>query len=161
GFGDGMIDNGGEYVYAATTDEYKQSVEVFRTLFEEGLLGGESPTASNDGSGAAGVDEKFAIATCFAASGCTVTALEVAQALSETVGEGNHDVALIPPPAGPAGENIEPRNFWHGFMLSAQITQSENFLATLQFVDWLYFNPEARDMLRWGEKDVHFTKADD
>src|SRR5699024_7288938 len=161
GFGDGMIDNGGEFVYAATTDEYKQMVEFFRTLVEEGLLDRESLTASNDGSGAAGVDEKFANETCFAASGSSGTAIEFAQALNETVGEGNHDVALIPPPAGPAGENIEPRNFWHGFMLSSQITQSENFLATLQFVDWLYFNPEARDMLRWGEKDVHFTKADD
>ena len=161
GFGDGMIDNGGEFVYAATTDEYKQMVEFFRTLVEEGLLDRESLTASNDGSGAAGVDEKFANETCFAASGSSGTAIEFAQALNETVGEGNHDVALIPPPAGPAGENIEPRNFWHGFMLSSQVTQSENFLATLQFVDWLYFNPEARDMLRWGEKDVHFTKADD
>ena len=161
GFGDDMIDNGGEFVYAATTDEYKQMVEFFRTLVEEGLLDRESLTASNDGSGAAGVDEKFANETCFAASGSSGTAIEFAQALNETVGEGNHDVALIPPPAGPAGENIEPRNFWHGFMLSSQVTQSENFLATLQFVDWLYFNPEARDMLRWGEKDVHFTKADD
>ena len=161
GFGDGMIDTGGEFVYAATTDEYKQMVEFFRTLVEEGLLDRESLTASNDGSGAAGVDEKFANETCFAASGSSGTAIEFAQALNETVGEGNHDVALIPPPAGPAGENVEPRNFWHGFMLSSQVTQSENFLATLQFVDWLYFNPEARDMLRWGEKDVHFTKADD
>ncbi|WP_114853198.1 extracellular solute-binding protein [Brachybacterium sp. YJGR34] len=162
GFGDGRIDgDGDELVYAATTDGYKQLVEYFRTLVEEGLLDRESLTASNDGSGAAGVDEKFANELCFAASGSSGTAIEFAQALNETVGEGNFEVTLIPPPAGIAGEVVEPRNFWHGFMLSSSILESENFLATLQFVDWLYFNPEAREMLRWGERDVNYTKAED
>ncbi|MGP9537312.1 ABC transporter substrate-binding protein [Brachybacterium sp. AOP43-C2-M15] len=162
GFGDGAIDGDGEdLVYAATTDQYKQLVEYFRVLVEDGLLDRESLTASNDGSGAADVSEKFANETCFAASGSSGTAIEFAQALEETVGEGNFEVTLIPPPAGPAGENIEPRNFWHGFMLSSEVARSENFLATLQFVDWLYFNPDAREMLRWGEKDVNYTKAED
>lgn len=162
GFGDGAVQDGGEeLVYAPTTDGYKQLVEYFRGLVEDGLLDRESLTASNDGSGAASVSEKFAAETCFAASGSSGTAIEFAQALNETVGEGNYEVSLIPPPAGPAGENIEPRNFWHGFMLNSQITQSENFLATLQFVDWLYFNPAAREMLRWGEEDVNYTKSED
>ncbi|MGP5596354.1 ABC transporter substrate-binding protein [Brachybacterium alimentarium] len=162
GFGDGAVEGAdGTLVYAATTDEYKQLVEFFRGLVEDGLLDKESLTDSNDGSGAAGVDEKFAKETCFAASGSSGAAIEFATALEETVGEGNFSVALIPPPAGPAGDMVEPRNFWHGFMLSSEITKSENFLATLQFVDWLYFNPDARDMLRWGEKDVTYTKSDD
>ena len=162
GFGDGAIEGAdGKLTYVATTDEYKQLVEYFRGLVEDGLLDRESLTESNDGSGAAGVDEKFANESCFAASGSSGTAIEFATALNETVGEGNFSVGLIPPPAGPAGDKVEPRNFWHGFMLSSEITKSENFLATLQFVDWLYFNPDAREMLRWGEKDVHYTKAGD
>ncbi|WP_193105605.1 extracellular solute-binding protein [Brachybacterium sp. FME24] len=162
GFGDGAIDaEGDELVYAATTDQYKSLVEFFRGLVEDGLIDRESLTASNDGSGAADVSEKFANETCFAASGSSGTAIEFAQALNETVGEGNYSVTLIPPPAGPAGNNVEPRNFWHGFMLGSEITKSENFLATLQFADWLYFNPEAREMLRWGEKDTNYTKAQD
>ncbi len=110
------------------------------------------------------MSEKFAAETCFAASGSSGgTAIEFAQALNETVGSGNYEVTLIPPPSGPAGSNVEPpRNFWHGFMLSSDVLNSENFLATLQFVDWLYYNPpDAREMLRWGEKDVTYTKADD
>ena len=162
GFGDGAVDgDGDELVYAATTDEYKEMVEFFRGLVEDGLLDRESLTASNDGSGAADISKKFANETCFAASGSSGTVIEFAQALEETVGEGNFEVTLIPPPAGPAGEVIEPRNFWHGFMLSSEVTKSENFLATLQFVDWLYFNPEAREMVRWGEEDVNYTKAED
>ena len=162
GFGDGSIPGpDGKLTYVAITDEDKQMSENFRVLVEEGLLDKESLTASNDGSGAASVSEKFAAETCFAASGSSGTAIEFATALDETVGKGNHSVALIPPPAGPAGDNVEPRNFWHGFMLNSQITKSENFLATLQFLDWLYYNPDAREMLRWGEKDTNYTKAED
>ena len=162
GFGGGTIDGeGDELIYAAATDEYKSLVEYFRSLVEEGLLDRESLTESNDGTGAADVSEKFAQDLCFAASGSSGTAIEFAQALNETAGQGNYEITLIPPPAGPAGENIEPRNFWHGFMLNSQITQSENFLATLQFVDWLYFNPDARDMVRWGIEGETYDKADD
>src|SRR5690625_3882042 len=162
GFGGGTIDGeGDELIYAAATDEYKALVEYFRSLVEEGLLDRESLTESNDGTGAADVSEKFAQDLCFAASGSSGTAIEFAQALNETAGQGNYEITLIPPPAGPAGESIEPRNFWHGFMLNSQITQSENFLATLQFVDWLYFNPDARDMLRWGIEGETYDKADD
>src|SRR5699024_8408883 len=87
GFGDGAIQDGGEeLVYAPTTEGYKQMVEFFRTLVAEGLLDRESLTASNDGSGAASVSDKFAAETCFAASGSSGTAIEFAQALDETVG---------------------------------------------------------------------------
>ncbi|MBP2409799.1 extracellular solute-binding protein [Brachybacterium fresconis] len=162
GFGGGFIDaEGDELVYAAATDEYKSLVEYFHSLVEEGLIDRESLTASNDGSGAADVGEKFANELCFAASGSSGTAIEFAQALNETVGEGNYEVSLIPPPAGPAGDHVEPRNFWHGFMLNSEITRSENFLATLQFTDWLYFNPAAREMLRWGIEGETYTKAED
>ena len=163
GFGDGTI--GGQddepLRYAATTDEYREMVEYYRTLVAEGLLDPETLTAANDGSGAGGVVEKFANETCFAASGSSGTAIEFAQGLDATLGEGGYDLQLIPPPAGPAGNIMGPRNFWHGFMLSSEITSSENFLAILQFLDWLYYNPEAREMLRWGIEGETYTTAED
>ena len=163
GFGDGMIGghDGEPLRYAATTDEYRAMLEYYRTLVAEGLLDPETLTASNDGSGAGGVAEKFAAETCFAASGSSGTAIEFAQALDETVGRGNYGLQLIPPPAGPGGNIMGPRNFWHGFMLSSKVAESENFLAILQFLDWLYFAPEAREMLRWGIEGETYTKAED
>ena len=163
GFGDGMIGghDGEPLRYAATTDEYRAMLEYYRTLVAEGLLDPETLTASNDGSGAGGVAEKFAAETCFAASGSSGTAIEFAQALDETVGRGNYSLQLIPPPAGPGGNIMGPRNFWHGFMLSSKVAESENFLAILQFLDWLYFTPEAREMLRWGIEGETYTKAED
>jgi len=163
GFGDGTIggQDGEPLRYAATTDEYREMVEYYRTLVAEGLLDPETLTAANDGSGAGGVVEKFANETCFAASGSSGTAIEFAQGLDATLGEGGYALQLIPPPAGPAGNIMGPRNFWHGFMLSSEITSSENFLAILQFLDWLYYNPEAREMLRWGIEGETYTTAED
>ncbi|SDE17425.1 extracellular solute-binding protein [Glycomyces harbinensis] len=162
GFGDGMMDDGsGKLQYTAVSEGYKQMVEYFRGLVADGLLDTESLTAANDGSGGGSVAEKFANELVFAASGSSGTAIEFAQALNETVGEGNYEVLQIAPPGGPAGQVCEPRNFWNGFMLNAEIAESENFLATLQFLDWLYYNPEARELIRWGILDETYTKDAD
>jgi multiple sugar transport system substrate-binding protein/putative aldouronate transport system substrate-binding protein len=159
GFGDGMVDDGsGKLEYTAVTEGYKQMVEYFRGLVADGLLDTESLTAANDGSGGGSVAEKFANELVFAASGSSGTAIEFAQALNATVGEGNYEVLQIAPPGGPAGMVCEPRNFWNGFMLNAEVAESEHFLATLQFLDWIYYNPEARELLRWGILDQTYTK---
>ncbi|WP_211234903.1 ABC transporter substrate-binding protein [Glycomyces arizonensis] len=162
GFGNGMVDDGsGNLEYTAVTEGYRQMVEFFRGLVADGLVDTDSLTAANDGSGGGSVAEKFAAETVFAASGSAGTAIEFAQALNETVGEGNYEVLQIAPPGGPAGQVVEPRNFWNGFMLNSEVADSENFLATLQFLDWLYYNPEARELIRWGVLDETYTKDAD
>ncbi|WP_205327231.1 extracellular solute-binding protein [Glycomyces sp. YM15] len=159
GFGSGMIDDGsGSLVYTAATEGYKQMVEFFHGLVEDGLLDTDSMTAANDGSGGGSVTEKVAANLVFAASGSAGTAIEFATALNETVGEGNYEILQIAPPGGPAGQICEPRNFWNGFMLNSEIQDSENFIAILQFLDWLYYNQEARELLRWGVLDETYTK---
>jgi multiple sugar transport system substrate-binding protein/putative aldouronate transport system substrate-binding protein len=162
GFGTGMMDDGsGRLQYTAVSAGYKEMVEYFRGLVADGLVDTESLTAANDGSGGGSVTEKFANETVFAASGAAATAIEFAQALNETVGEGNYEILQIAPPGGPAGQVCEPRNFWNGFMLNSEIQESENFLATLQFLDWIYYNPEARELVRWGVLDETYTKDAD
>ena len=66
----------------------------------------------------------------------------------------------IAPPGGEAGQVVEPRNFWNGFMLTADAKNHPNFIAMLQFLDWLYYSPEARDLLRWGVEGETYTKTD-
>lgn len=160
GFGSGMVWNEKDQKleYAATTEGYKQLVTYFHDLAADGLLDTESFTAANSGTGAADVPEKFSKNLVFAASGAAGTVLEFAQAMDATELKGQYKVIQIAPPGGPAGNLVEPRNFWHGFMLSSKVKDSPNFAATLQFVDWLYYNPEAREMLRWGIKDETYTK---
>lgn len=161
GYGDGTFYNeeSGEFEYAGTSEGYLEMVEYFNSLYEEGLLDSESFTASNDGTGT--VSEKVAAELVFAASGSAGTVQDFATGLNETVGEGNYELLQIAPPAGPAGDVIEPRNFWHGFMLSAHAKDDPNFPALLQFVDWLYYSPEARELLQWGVEGEQYTKDAD
>ncbi|MBP2412177.1 multiple sugar transport system substrate-binding protein/putative aldouronate transport system substrate-binding protein [Arthrobacter stackebrandtii] len=160
GFGNGMMwdESAGKFKYAATSDEYKEMVTYFHGLVEDGLLDVESMTAADAGGGNATVSEKFANSKIFAASGSTNTAIEYSIALDKTLGAGAYKVGLVPPPSGPAGNIVEPRNFWHGFMISSKAKDEPNFLALLQFLDWFYYNPEARELLRWGVEGKHYTK---
>ena len=94
-------------------------VEYFHGLVEDGLLDTESFTAANDGSGT--VTEKFAAGQVFAASGANGTVNDFSTALDATVGEGERTrSSQIAPPGGAAGQVVEPRNFWNGFMLTAE-----------------------------------------
>ncbi|ALV44169.1 sugar ABC transporter substrate-binding protein [Arthrobacter alpinus] len=142
----------------ATSKEYKDLITFFHGLVKDGLLDPESLTAADAGGGNATVSEKFANNKVFAASGNTGTVIEYSTALDKTLGKGAHEVILIAPPGGPAGNVIGPRNFWHGFMLSSKAKDEPNFQALLQFVDWYFYNPDARDLLRWGVEGKQYTK---
>lgn len=163
GFGNGMMwdEAAGKLKYAATSNEYKEMVTFFHGLVKDGLIDIESLTAADAGGGNATVSEKFAKNQIFAASGSTNTAIEYSTALDKTLGAGKHQVGLVPPPGGPAGDTVEPRNFWHGFMISSKAKDASNFQALLQFLDWFYYNPDARELLRWGVEGKHYTKAAD
>ena len=97
----------------------------------------------------------------FVASGNAATVIEFSQAMNETLGAGNYEVIQIPAPGGPFGQVVEPRSFWHGFMLNSSLKSSEHFLATIQFLDWLYFSEEAREFIMWGVEGETYTKGAD
>ncbi|WP_454858948.1 hypothetical protein [Promicromonospora soli] len=46
-------------------------------------------------------------------------------------------------------------------MITAEAKDDPQFLAKLQFLDWLYYSTEARDLLRWGVEGETYTKSDD
>ena len=157
GFGDGAWwdEKAGEFVYAGTTDGYKEMLTYFNGLTEKGLLDTESFTAADSGGGT--VTEKVASEKVFAASGGSWTVQEFATAL-DAAGVTDYELVQIAPPGGPAGQMVEPRNFWNGFMLTADAAKDENFCDLLHFTDWLYYNPEARELIQWGVEGTHYTK---
>lgn len=160
GFGTGMFydEDAGEFTYAATSDGYKNMLEYFNGLAEAGLLDTESFTAANDGTGT--VSEKIAAESVFAASGSPGTVQDFATAL-DAAGVTDYELIQIAPPGGDAGQVVEPRNFWNGFMITAQAKDDPNLCSTIQFLDWLYYNPEARELIQWGVEGETYTKAAD
>jgi len=162
GFGNGTFwdEGAGEFTYAATSDGYKEMVEYFHGLVEDGLLDPETLTTVSDGS-ANELSEKVANSAVFAASGASGTVAEFQLALQEADPDAEFELVQIAPPGGPAGQVVEPRNFWHGFMISAEAKDDPHFVALIQFLDWLYYSPDAREMLRWGVEGETYTKDAD
>ena len=64
---------------------------------------------------------------------------------------------MIVVPAGTqnsiAGSLIGP-----GFVLNANIANDPNFLATLQFLDWILYSEEGREFAQWGVEGVTFGR---
>ncbi|WP_136192573.1 extracellular solute-binding protein [Actinomyces procaprae] len=162
GFGNGMIDDGtGALTYSGSSDGYKQMLEYFRGLVEEGLLDTESMTTTGTTQTTGTIAEKMANNKVFAASGNSQTVIEFAQAMEGTFGAGKFELLQIAAPGGPAGQIVEPRSFWHGFMLNSSLRDSDHFLATIQFLDWLYYSEEAREFVMWGVEGDTYTKDDE
>lgn len=159
GFGDGMIDDGeGGLKYAGTSEEYRTMLEFFHDLIADGLLDPETFTSKNAGAGSEVINAKIFRGDVAILGGAAGTVTEYESKMDESLGAGNYALKLITPPGGPAGPMIGSRGFWHGFMLSPDVAESPNFLATLQFLDWLYYSPKAREMLRWGIEGETYTK---
>jgi multiple sugar transport system substrate-binding protein/putative aldouronate transport system substrate-binding protein len=161
GYGNHMQwdEGAGQFEYAGTSDEYREMVEFFHGLVEDGLLDPEAFTTTTEG--VERVEREIANEKSFAGSGGSGTLLEWSVALDESVGDGNYELVQVPPPAGPAGPVIEPRGFWHGFMITADARNSPDLIALIQFLDWLYYSPEAREFLRWGVEGEQYTKDAD
>lgn len=133
-------------------------LEFFHGMVADGLLDPETFTSKNAGAGSEVITTKIFRGDVAILGGAAGTVTEYESKMDGSLGAGNYALKLIAPPGGPAGPMIGSRGFWHGFMLSPDVAESPNFLATLQFLDWLYYSPEAREMLRWGIEGETYTK---
>lgn len=71
------------------------------------------------------------------------------------------NVTMITVPAGPAGNNITGGQLGPGFVLNSSIADSPYFLATLQFLDWIFFSEDGREFALWGVEGETFERDAD
>jgi len=155
GYGEGLTWDGGEFVYTGATDEYRDLIEFYASLVEEGLLDPESVTQDDDQA-----VQKFASGSAMSIG---TNDQEIVR-YRTTVDELGSDVEMtqIRVPAGPAGDNFQAgQRTVNGFMLSSDVAESENFLAMLQFLDWLYYSDEGLEFAKWGVEGETYTKDAD
>ncbi|AEE47386.1 extracellular solute-binding protein [Cellulomonas fimi] len=158
GFGQGLwFDEDQEkFVYAPTTDEYKELVEYFASLVEDGLLDPESLTQDDDTA-----VQKFGSGQSLAISGNTQEVTTYRKTFTDA-GNTSAEVKLIRVPAGPAGDNVAAGSrIASGFMLSSTAKDSPHFLALLQWIDWLYYSDEGIEFSQWGVEGTTYTKDGD
>ncbi|MDO7908884.1 extracellular solute-binding protein [Paenibacillus sp. JX-17] len=157
GYGSGLTYNADkdEFVYAATTPEYKEMVTYFNKLVSEGLLDKESFTQDDDQA-----IQKFVSGKSFVINGNSQTVVLHRNDMNKTLGEGKFEVAKITVPGGPKGQLMAGSRLENGVMISAKIKDDPHFKAIMQFIDWLYYSDEGQEFAKWGVEGETFTKTD-
>lgn len=158
GYGDGVVWNGSEYEYTGASAGYKELVTYFAGLVERGLLDPEGLTQEDDPAKA-----KFATGKA-AAIGSNDQEVVVYRTGLEEAGGKDAEVKHIVVPAGPAGNAMDATTggrFESGIALSASAAERDDFMAMLQFVDWLYYSDEGLEFAKWGVEGETYTKDAD
>lgn len=140
-----------KFEFTGATPEYRQLVEYFAKLVEEGLMDPESFTQKDDAA-----IQKFASGKSFAISS---NAQNIVNDYRPNVAKiPGATVAKIPLPAGPKGDVIAGTRLENGLMVSAKAVESDKFVATMQFIDWLWYSDEAQEFLKWGVPGTTYDK---
>ncbi|MCM3127882.1 extracellular solute-binding protein [Paenibacillus provencensis] len=155
GFGNGLTykEDQDEFVYTATTPEYKEMLEYFNKLVEEGLLDKESFTQDDEQA-----IQKFVSGKSFVINGNSQTVVMHRNDMDKTLGKDNYSISKITVPGGPAGQLMSGSRLENGVMISSKAKESENFEAIIQFIDWLYYSDEGQEFAKWGVEGETFTK---
>lgn len=144
-------DSAQKYEFAGATTEYKALVEYFHKLVAEGLMDPESFTQKDDAA-----IQKFASGKSFAISS---NAQNIVNDYRPNVSKiPGATVAKIPLPAGPKGNVIAGTRLENGLMVSAKALESDKFVATMQFIDWLWYSDEAQEFVKWGVPGTTYDK---
>ena len=139
-----------EFVYTGAMDEYRQMCQFLHNWVAEGLLDPESFTQSDTQA-----EQKFANGDSFVIS---ANAQEVVNTYQKSLaGTTGATVEKIPVPIGPAGPVKAGSRLENGVMISSAARKSKDFVAMMQFVDWLWYSDAGKLFAKWGVPGVTYT----
>lgn len=158
GFGDGVMydEDLDEFVYAPMQQGYRDMVEYFAGLVDDGLLNPEAFTQDGDMTRTQLVNMES-----FVSSGQALTMADVNDGLADANGEGEYEFVRMPILDGPAGPKVGGSRLASGVMFNNNIAEREDLLALLQYVDWLYYSDEGNEYAQWGIEGETFVKTDE
>ncbi|GIG40222.1 ABC transporter substrate-binding protein [Cellulomonas phragmiteti] len=156
GYGEGTWwdEDAEEFVYTGAMDEYRELLEYYHGLVADGLMDPESLTQDDDQA-----QQKLASGQTFAQLTNDQEILKVRTAMTEVGTDG--EVVMIRVPAGPAGDILAGSRLVSGLMLASSAAEEDDFLAMLQFIDWLYYSDEGLEFAKWGVEGETFTRDGD
>ncbi|MFB9447030.1 extracellular solute-binding protein [Dactylosporangium vinaceum] len=143
-----------KFVYTGAQDGYKQMLQYLNTLVSEKLVDPESFTQSDDQA-----KQKFANGKSFVMS-CNAQTLvnEIRKSIATIPGA---TVLKIPVPLGPSGAVLDASRLESGVMISAKARESKNFVALMQFIDWLWYSPQGKMFAKYGIEGQTYTGSVD
>ncbi len=144
----------GKFALSGTTEQYKQMLQFLNGLVAEKLLDPESFTQPDDAA-----RQKFATGKSLVMS-CNAQTL-VNECRADLKPLAGATVVKIPTPMGPMGSVKMGSRLESGMMISAKAKDSKNFVAMLQFVDWLFYSPAGKMFAKWGLEGTTYTGSVD
>ncbi|GAA2302858.1 extracellular solute-binding protein [Streptomyces kunmingensis] len=143
-----------KFVFTGATDGFRQILEFLRGLVAEKLVDPESFTQSDDEAVKKLLGEKS-----FAISANPQELVQNYRYNLERQVKGAK-IEMVPVPLGPAGEIVLGGvRLENGVMISSEALKSDTFVATLQFVDWLFYADEGQKLCKWGVDGVTYTQS--
>lgn len=144
-----------EFFFTNTTDNYKDFLSYFNTLYTDGILDPETYTQDSDQAQA-----KF-----FRGESYVINAnyQQMADMLANNkVQVEGAELYMIVPPGGPEGHlQIESTRLENGIMIAQKALDDlgeEEFIKMLRFVDWLWYSEEGQTLSLWGVEGETYTK---
>ncbi|MEH1099515.1 ABC transporter substrate-binding protein [Micromonospora sp. CPCC 205561] len=142
----------GRFTYTGATEQYRQMLQYLHKLVAEGLLDPESFTQTDDAA-----RQKLANGKSFVIGANAQTLVnENRPDLAKTL--PNAKLVKIPLPVGPAGEINPASRLESGIMISKKARDSRNFVAMMQFIDWLWYSDAGQEFARWGVEGTTYTR---
>jgi len=153
--GDGMMFNkkADKFVYAASQPEYKKMLTYLNSLVKGGLMDPESFTQQDDQA-----IQKFVSGKSFVISANSQDIVTYRKSMDQALGAGKYSIQKITVPGGPAGNIMGGSRLENGVMINAKAAKSKNFVAMVQFIDWLYYSDAGEEFAKWGVKGTTFNK---
>ncbi|GAB7051183.1 ABC transporter substrate-binding protein [Catenuloplanes indicus] len=148
GYNTGTWD-GQKYVLTGAMPQYRDMLTYLHKLVAEGLLDPESFTQTDDQA-----KQKVAAGKALVISTNAQNLINDYRPLLKN----GATMAKIPFLSGPTGEVKNWIRRESGIMISAKARESKNFVALMQFVDWLFYSDAGQEFAKWGVEGVTFTR---
>ncbi|MEU0618405.1 extracellular solute-binding protein [Streptomyces albogriseolus] len=142
------------FVFTGATDAFRQVVEYLRKLVAEKLMDPESFTQTDEEAVRKLLGERaFAI---------SANAQELVQNYRYNLQRQvkGATIEMIPVPLGPAGPVVMGGGrLENGMMISSKALERDDFVALMQFVDWLWYSDAGQEFCKWGVENTTFTRS--
>ncbi len=138
------------YEFTGGMPQFKQVLQYLNQLVSEGLLDPESFTQSDQQA-----IEKFGSGKSLVMSTNAQTVVnDLRPAIASVQGAVVHK---IPVPIGPMGDVNQGTRLENGVMIRADAVKNNDFVAMMQFIDWLWYSDAGEVFARWGIQGQTYT----
>ncbi|MEU4466562.1 MULTISPECIES: extracellular solute-binding protein [unclassified Streptomyces] len=143
-----------KFVFNGATDGYRRMVEYLRRIVAEKLLDPESFTQQDDQA-----VQKLLAEKSYVISANPQELVQNYRYNLEKQVEGAK-IEMVPVPLGPAGPVVlGGTRLENGVMVSSKALKSDDFVAMMQFLDWLWYSDEGQKFCKWGVEGVTYTRS--